>query len=286
MLTAVQPRIKESMNAKSAGLLLLLVAAFSLLHAEEKVHVLRPGETLYGLARTYRVSLETLLTHNEIRDPTALPVGSKIRIPATYVVREGEYVFSIAQELGFDWQELLRANGLGRDDVVRPGDVLILPRTPTIARQSPGAAPVAATPQTSERLPATRDGSNGRSPVTTEPATVLWPHPGARATWEGRFPGVVMQGRTGDEIRSVTEGVVSFAGPFTSFGKIVLVRSEGGYLYGYAGAESLTVQAGDPVEIGSLLGSVGYSPAFDAVKVLFTVWYRNRYIDPERAPRG
>jgi septal ring factor EnvC (AmiA/AmiB activator) len=95
-----------------------------------------------------------------------------------------------------------------------------------------------------------------------------------------------MQGRSGDEIRSVTAGVVSFAGPFTSFGKIVLVRGEGGYLYGYAGAESLNVRAGDRVEVGSILGTVGYSPAFDAVKVLFTVWYRNRYIDPERAPRG
>jgi LysM repeat protein len=274
------------MNAKPAWLLLLLLVTFGLLHAEEKVHVLRSGETLYSLARTYRVSLDTLLSYNEINDATALPIGSRIRIPSTYVVREGEYVFSIARELGVNWQDLLRANGLDNDDVVRPGDVLILPGSRVATGPQPDAERGAPNIGPDEEDREAEDDRASEFPAVRR-HTDLWPHPGSRATWEGRFPGVVMEGRSGDEIRSVTAGVVSFAGPFTSFGKIVLVRGEGGgYIYGYAGAESLNVQAGDRVEVGSLLGAVGYSPAFDSIKVLFTVWYRNRYIDPERAPRG
>jgi septal ring factor EnvC (AmiA/AmiB activator) len=95
-----------------------------------------------------------------------------------------------------------------------------------------------------------------------------------------------MEGTEGDEIRSVTRGVVSFAGPFTSFGKIILVKGDAGYLYGYAGAEEVLVQPGDRVDVGTVIGRVGFSPAFEAVRVLFTVWHRNRYVDPESAPRG
>jgi len=64
------------------------------------------------------------------------------------------------------------------------------------------------------------------------------------------------------------------------------VRSENGYLYGYAGADRVDVVQGDRVINGTVLGSVGVSPAFHAARVLFTVWRNNRYIDPENAPRG
>ena len=68
--------------------------------------------------------------------------------------------------------------------------------------------------------------------------------------------------------------------------KVILVRSENGYLYGYAGADRVLVTAGERVVSGTTLGTVGFSPAFDSAMVLFTVWRNNRYVDPETVPRG
>ena len=254
-----------------------------------KVHILQSGETIYTLAGEYGVPADVILRFNSITDPTRLPVGAQIRIPGTYVVAEGEYIYSIARKLGLDWQELLRANGLRESAVLRPGDVLLVPlQQPVDAAADTGTADDSASGDETagaESLPA---GTGGTDQATSDVASgsLLWPHPGQREAWDGRFRGVVMSGEAGDVFRSVTSGVVSFVGPFTSFGKLILVRAENGYLYGYAGADRVDVQQGDRISNGTILGSVGVSPAFQSARVLFTVWRNNRYVDPESAPRG
>ncbi|MEW5989445.1 MAG: LysM domain-containing protein, partial [Chloroflexota bacterium] len=52
--------------------------------------------------------------------------------PATYTVRPGEYLTQIAQNLGLDWQEIARLNGLAWPYVVHPGQVLQLPAAGTV----------------------------------------------------------------------------------------------------------------------------------------------------------
>ena len=275
-----------------SAVIILVVFASSATMADEQVHVLARGETIYTLAREYDLAANVILDYNDIDDPTRLAVGTRIRIPGTYVVREGEYVYSIASKLGVDWLALLEANGLGRDDVVRPGDVLLVPRAASSAAGSPSASvpeePVTSTEQSDPLGPETAaDSSATDGPSPPQTAFVgEWPHPGERGEWNGKFPGVVMNGSEGDEFRSVTDGVVEFVGPFSSFGKLILVRSANGYLYGYAGADRVLVREGVRVAAGTVLGTVGFSPAFESAKVLFTVWKNNRYVDPQTAPRG
>lgn len=277
-------------GTRTLFVVLLAVALSSIVVADEKVHVLQRGETIFTLARRYSVSADELQRYNDIADPTRLPVGARIRIPNTYVVRPGDYIYSIAQRLGVGWLTLLEVNGLGRNDVVRPGDVLIVPRTATAT--SPAPADRQTTPPAPARTPDPTPSTPAAAPIVTaarpdqSTARVEWPHPGERSNWTGKFPGVVMAGAAGDLIRSVTSGTVAFVSPISSFGRLVLVQGENGFLYGYAGAERLNVAVGDRVEVGTVLGSVGFSPAFDATKVLFTVWHINRYIDPNTAPRG
>jgi LysM repeat protein len=257
----------EMPNKRLCPAVILLVMLSSAAVADEQVHVLARGETIYTLARRYDLEADVILEYNDIADPTRLAVGTRVRIPGTYVVREGEYVYSIARKLGVGWLDLLAANGLGRDDVVRPGDVLVVPGSP-----SPAA------------VASSNPSSTGSTGISGYPGN--WPHPGERLVWDGKFPGVVMSGNEGDEFRSVTDGVVEFVGPFSSFGKLILVRSRNGFLYGYAGADRVLVTEGARVAAGSVIGTVGFSPAFDSAKVLFTVWKNNRYVDPETAPRG
>jgi len=262
------------------GLLLLATLSWS----DEQVHTLARGETLYTLARRYSVPVDALLQYNNIADATRLSVGMRIRIPGTYVVSEGEYIFSIAQKLGIGWLDLLSANGLERDDVVRPGDVLLVPEGAMPRADSTVAGQTEV--ETDVESDGTDDPGGAGRGEAVQPTADDWPHPGRRASWDGKFPGIVMQGSVGDQFRSVTSGVVEYIGPFSSFGKLILVRSANGYLYGYAGADRVLVAAGERVSRGTVLGTVGFSPAFDSAMVLFTVWRNNRYVDPETAPRG
>jgi LysM repeat protein len=284
---------------KLAVIVCLLLAPVII--ADELVHTMARGETIYTLSRRYGLSAEQILQYNGIDDPTRIPIGASIRIPGTYVVQRGEYPYAIAQKLGISWIELLEANGLNRESVVQPGDILLVPGEQTTR--------VAATPDSttpgSDRADGDRaqtDAASGsanttatsNTNTTTSASTAAqiswvpgaWPHPGEREAWDGKFPGTAMHGTLGDPFFSVTGGVVEYVGPFSSFGRLILVRGANGYLYGYAGADRVNVSAGERVEAGVELGTLGSASAFEQPTVLFTVWRNNRYVDPETAPRG
>ena len=44
-------------------------------------HIVRPGETLYIIAKAYNVSAKTIIDVNKIADPSRLSVGQKLFIP-------------------------------------------------------------------------------------------------------------------------------------------------------------------------------------------------------------
>ncbi|MCK4514743.1 MAG: LysM peptidoglycan-binding domain-containing protein, partial [Spirochaetaceae bacterium] len=149
--------MKRTRQLCFALLILVTLRGFSEEPAHDLVHELQRGETIYTLARRYGVSADVLLDYNSIADPTRLPVGVQIRIPGTYVVKEGEYIYSIARKLGVNWQDLLQLNGLGRNDIVRPGDVLLVPPGATAAADVPEVATTTApdpTPASMTTIPA------------------------------------------------------------------------------------------------------------------------------------
>ena len=78
-----------------------------------KIHVIRPGDTLYRLAMSYKVPLARLLEDNQLPDPNRLVVGQAIVIRSpktTFTVRPGDTLESIAQASGLSVRALLRNN--------------------------------------------------------------------------------------------------------------------------------------------------------------------------------
>ncbi|MFZ4656279.1 MAG: LysM peptidoglycan-binding domain-containing protein [Caldilineaceae bacterium] len=49
--------------------------------AKVVVHIVRSGETLFTIARIYRVSVKVIMAYNRISDPNQIQVGQKIYIP-------------------------------------------------------------------------------------------------------------------------------------------------------------------------------------------------------------
>lgn len=94
------------------------------------IHVVRPGDTLYGIAQQYGVSMSQLLQDNQPPDPARLVVGQTLVIQypeQTYTVRPGDTVSSIAAAGGISVRQLYRNNPIlhGTDRIV-PGLTLVL----------------------------------------------------------------------------------------------------------------------------------------------------------------
>ncbi len=148
-----------------AALVALLLAG----SAATSSYTLKPGDTLYDLARRFRVSVKALAVLNGITDANRVAAGRVVRIPdqasakvaeaqpvvarrpsasiaGTYTVRSGDTLAEIAGRHDTTIPELMRLNGLQKANVLREGASLTLPKassTPASPAPTARVAPTA-----------------------------------------------------------------------------------------------------------------------------------------------
>jgi membrane-bound lytic murein transglycosylase D len=94
--------------------------------------VVRRGDTLWSIARHYRMSTRTLARMNGISVHHILRPGEKLRLYANVPVehhgelRSGDTLWSIARRHGMSAKTLAHLNGISRGEVLRPGQRLKL----------------------------------------------------------------------------------------------------------------------------------------------------------------
>jgi LysM repeat protein len=122
-------------------------------------YTVKPGNTVYGIARMYGVPQTWITEANGLRPPYIIRVGQVLFIPTgqpyvrTYVVRPGDTLFSIGQRFGIPWRDIAAANGLQYPFTIYSGHTLIIP----------GGAPIPPGPWNSITSPA--PGATVSSPV-------------------------------------------------------------------------------------------------------------------------
>ncbi len=94
------------------------------------IHVVRPGETLYGIAGQYGADPALLETANGVPPSGALAVGQTLVIQSVetfHVVQPGQTLSGVAREYGLSLRQLYRNNyGLEGSPEVRPGQRLVI----------------------------------------------------------------------------------------------------------------------------------------------------------------
>ncbi len=98
-------------------------------------HIVRRGESLAQLARTYRTTISDIMAENpRVRDPNDLSPGTTLTIRAgtvppirIHIVAPGQSLFAIARRYGVSVESLVHANGLRNPNAIHVGQKLIIP---------------------------------------------------------------------------------------------------------------------------------------------------------------
>ncbi len=103
------------------------------------IHIIKPGDTPYSIARQYGVSPDMLINDNELYTQPHLVVGQAIVVlfpDVTHIVQPGETLLSIAVSYGVSVNQLFRNNPVlnGRTTII-PGQTLVI----TYQRQVEGS---------------------------------------------------------------------------------------------------------------------------------------------------
>ncbi|HVG09430.1 MAG TPA: LysM peptidoglycan-binding domain-containing protein [Thermoanaerobaculia bacterium] len=103
--------------------------------SERRTHVVKPGETLSSIARTYDVEVGTLAKANDIRSPYTLSIGQSLVLPGStgdksvtrvvYTVKSGNTLDEVAGIFSVRDQDILSWNSL-RSRKIKSGQKLTL----------------------------------------------------------------------------------------------------------------------------------------------------------------
>ncbi|MDR0568000.1 MAG: M23 family metallopeptidase [Spirochaetaceae bacterium] len=266
-------------------ILVLLIGLAVCIGAEETIHIVQKGETIYSIARSYKVDLDGLMRFNGVDDPQKLRAGQRLSIPGNgsafdYRAAKGDTLYSIARRYDVTLQTLRNANNLSESYVLKEGDLLKIPVKGT---ESPAGLGGSSAPKQSAPAPAPKPAA----PAKTGDPSIRWPVSAKEVLYmTGKLYGVALLGEKSEAVRSLTQGVVVSAGPYRGFGRVAIVQVTGGYLYVYGGCESLSVKEGDKVAPGSELGKLGVDAVSRKPQLFFLVYRSNTPIDPAKAPRA
>jgi murein DD-endopeptidase MepM/ murein hydrolase activator NlpD len=202
----------------------------------------------------------------------AAPAGPR------YTVRSGETLAGIARRLDVGLTELAEANGVSEPYRLYAGQQLKLPHD-----QSSGTTTVSL----GDGEPRTVRLATG-APPPLKGDHFLWPVNGKVVGGYGwidqwrRRDGIDIAARRGAPVLAAQDGIVAYAGAgIPSYGQMILLRHDQGYITTYAHNATLLVDVGDMVQRGQVIARVGDSGDAAQTMLYFELRKGRKPIDPQ-----
>ncbi|HSB20742.1 MAG TPA: M23 family metallopeptidase [Anaeromyxobacteraceae bacterium] len=218
------------------------------------VHVVKKGETIYRIARTYGIEARDLMEANDLSDPRQLRLGMELFVPGA--------------------RRPLDVPPLAPGTAAEPEDV---PERPVPGPPVHPPSPTAEAPPAAASPPAPRSRAEG--------GRLRWPVKGLLYSRFGmrqgqRHDGIDVAAPEGAPVTAAADGTVVYAGQQAGYGHVVILRHPGGLLTLYAHNARVLVSEGSRVRAGQAIARVGQSGSTTGPHLHFEVREGTRPRDP------
>lgn len=279
-----------------------------------KLHVVKKGDTLFGIAREHGLNPRDLAAWNNLDNSDRISVGQQLRLtpPAAPDGAEVRAITAsgtvVARPL--DGAPAAASAPTSAAGAVPPAPTLLPGNTDTFKRapkggklpyseenlarlkgQEPAPAPKkTAAPPAPAASPAPAAPPASAAPPAPTVATGIdwgWPANGkllanfsdGNAGAQGVNRGIDIAGNIGDPVLAAAPGKVIFVGAYPKHGNLVVLLHAGGYSTVYAHNHRVLVKEGQMVKRGQRIADLGNSDA-DEPKLHFELRQQGKPLDP------
>jgi lipoprotein NlpD len=239
-----------------------------------------------------------------------------------HIVKSGETLYSIAWRYGLDYKRLARANNIGNDFLIRPGQSLNLRIGSASAASDVSTKTYNTSSSSASATASSKTKTSSKAKTVSQPsklstgssvakasrsekksstknqvaksklssARVVWRWP-ARGEVVTNFSvknttnkGIDIKGKKGDSVRAAASGSVVYAGSgLRGYGKLVIIKHSDMYLSAYAHNSKIGVKEGQYVKAGQYIANIGSSGSrTDSAKLHFEIRRNGKPVDPLR----
>ncbi|MCS6908596.1 MAG: M23 family metallopeptidase [Anaerolineales bacterium] len=263
-------------------------------------YVVKPGDTLFGIAEKFRLRPETILWANQYTlgdNPHNLRPGQELNILPVdgtyYRWSAGDGLNRVAAFFGVKPEDIINfpGNGLDPNTIgdyanpnIEPGTWLVIPggrrefvswSAPEIPRNRPEVAQVLG--------PGACKGEIGGAVGV---GVFIWPTnrhflSGFDYSPSTNHFGIDIDGETGDAVYAADSGVVVYAGWNNwGYGNVIVINHGNGWQTLYAHLSAINVTCGQSVYQGSIIGAVGSTGNSTGSHLHFEMMYNGTKVNP------
>ena len=215
------------------------------------VYVVRSGDTLSQIAEMFNVTVNTIKWSNDLPSNTLKEGQTLVILPISgvkHTVVKGDKIKSLATKYKGDMEEILSYNNLQQEDSLIVGSIIIIPDGEVL-------------PSASSNTSFTKSGNS--SSLKEYNGYYMKPVVGGRKT-QGihGYNGVDIAAPVGTPILAAADGevIISRSGSWNGgYGNYIVIRHDNGTQTLYSHNNKNNVSAGDNVNQGDVIGSVGSS---------------------------
>ncbi len=230
-------------------------------------YVIKPGDTLSGIAKTYHLDVGTLISFNKIPDVRRVMAGTTLKIPdidgVPYTIKRGDTLEKIAQQYKVPLNSILDANDLA-SAILQPGESIFIPGARISTYEYKKATGTLFIYPTRGRL-------------TSPFGMRIDPFTGTRRMHYG----IDLANRVGTPVRATMAGVVVvIANHPQGYGNFIVIQHARGFQSLYGHLSAILVHKGQRVTQGQKIGLMGTTGRSTGPHLHFSIYKNHVPVNP------